>query len=386
MLKRAMICFCLCLAATLPVFGQTSTNTAQESRTAAPQTTRRTAPPPVVSPEVHSDRRVTFRLRAPQAREVIVNGEWGGYSNTPMTKDDSGLWSVTVGPLDADLYGYSFTVDGLQMLDPGNSWVKPMRSPRTSVVEVSGDKPLIYDFQNVPHGVVRMHTYDSKATGGKRNMQVYTPPGYDRDTNTRYPVLYLFHGSGDNDATWVALGRAHLIMDNLIAQGKARPMIIVMTDGHAVPNTPEMRGRNTETFSRDLLGDVMPLIESSYRVKNDRMNRAIIGLSMGGGQSLTIGLNHPELFAWVGGMSSSVNAPEQTFATALADAKTTNSKYKLLWIAIGKDDFLLKANQSFDELLTAKGIKHTFKLTEGNHSWPVWRRYLVDFAPLIFGQ
>lgn len=258
--------------------------------------------------------------------------------------------------------------------------------PLVASPEVRAEKPSLYDFQDVPHGAVHVHAYRSKGTGEMRNLHVYTPPGYDNDVAPRFPVLYLLHGSGDNDATWTVLGRAHHILDNLIARGKAKPMIAVMPNGHAVPNTPEARGRNTETFSRDLLGDVMPLVEANYRVKNDRLSRAIVGLSMGGGQSLTVGLNHPELFAWVGAMSSAINAPEQTFAAALGDAKATNAKYKLLWLGIGKDDFLLKTNQQFDELLTARGIKHTFRLTEGNHSWPVWRRYLVEFAPLLFTQ
>lgn len=258
--------------------------------------------------------------------------------------------------------------------------------PLVASPEVRAAKPSVYDFQDVPHGAVHVHSYRSKATDEVRNLHVYTPPGYDNDVVARFPVLYLLHGSGESDATWTVLGHAHYILDNLIAQGKAKPMIAVMPNGLAVPNTPEARGRNTEVFSRDLLGDVMPMIETSYRVKADRLSRAIVGLSMGGGQSLTIGLNHPERFAWVGGMSSAINAPEQTFARALGDAKSTNAKYKLLWLGIGKDDFLLKTNQQFDELLSARGIKHTFRLTEGNHSWPVWRRYLVEFASLLFTQ
>lgn len=376
-MNKMIFAFCFALAIALPAFGQTP---------ATPPPARAPQPPPVVSPEVHADRRVTFRLRAPQAREVSVSGEWAGGGRAAMTRDESGLWSVTIGPIEPDLYGYGFTVDGVGMLDPSNTFVKPMRSQRTSVLEVLADKPTLQDFQDVPHGAVHVHAYRSKAVGVVRRLHVYTPPGYDKNPSARFPVLYLFHGSGDNDATWTALGRAHFILDNLIAQGKAKPMVVVMTDGHAAPNTPEARGRNTETFSRDLLGDVMPMVEASYRVKNDRLSRAIVGLSMGGGQSLTVGLNHLDLFAWVGAMSSAINAPEQTFATALSDAKATNAKLKLFWMAIGKDDFLLKTNQQFDELLTAKGIKHTFKLTEGNHSWPVWRRYLVEFAPLLFGQ
>jgi enterochelin esterase-like enzyme len=384
-MKKTVFALGLVWASFVVVAGQVTDRT-QEIRPGTPPLARPAAPPPVISPEVHSDRRVTFRLRAPQAKEVIVAGEWAGGGRAAMTKDESGVWSVTIGPIAPDLYGYGFTVDGVGMLDPSNTFIKPMRSNRTSVLEVPADKPTLQDFQDVPHGAVHVQAYRSKAVGAVRSLHVYTPPGYDKNPSAQFPVLYLFHGSGDNDATWTALGRAHFILDNLIAQGKAKPMVVVMTDGHAVPNTPEARGRNTETFSRDLLGDVMPLVEASYRVKNDRLSRAIVGLSMGGGQSLTVGLNHPELFAWVGAMSSAINAPEQTFATALGDAKATNSKYKLLWLAIGKDDFLLKTNQQFDELLTAKGIKHTFKLTEGNHSWPVWRRYLVEFAPLLFVQ
>jgi len=377
-MKKTIFAFCVVVAFTWPVFSQTA---------GTPQPANPAALPPVVSPEVHADHRVTFRLRAPQAKEVSVSGEWvGGGKAAPMAKDENGLWSVTVGPIEPDLYGYGFTVDGVGMLDPSNTFMKPMRSNRTSVLEVLADKPTTQDFQDVPHGAVHVHAYRSKAVGAVRSLHVYTPPGYDKNPSAQFPVLYLFHGSGDNDATWTALGRAHFILDNLIAQGKAKPMVVVMTDGHAAPNTPEARGRNTETFSRDLLTDVMPMVEANYRVKNDRLSRAIVGLSMGGGQSLTIGLNHLELFAWVGAMSSAINAPEQTFATALADAKATNAKLKLFWLAIGKDDFLLKTNQQFDELLTARGIKHSFKLTEGNHSWPVWRRYLVDFAPLLFTQ
>jgi enterochelin esterase family protein len=236
---------------------------------------------------------------------------------------------------------------------------------------------------------VRLHEYESKALGKLRALRVYTPPGYDRNTRAKYPVLYLFHGSGDNEATWTEFGRANLIIDNLIAQGKAKPMIIVMTDGHAAFAQPagtntDARARGMIAFQRDLLEDVMPFAEENYRIKKDREHRAIIGLSMGGGQSLTIGLNHPELFAWVGGMSSAVGDPDTTLASLIKDPQASNKNLKLLWFAVGKSDFLLKNNQQLDEWLTKHGIKHEFHETEGNHSWPVWRRYLADFAPLIF--
>ena len=338
---------------------------------------------PVVSPEVKADRTVTFRLRAPKATEVVLNGEWKGGGKLAMTKDEQGVWSVTVGPLEPDLYGYSFSVDGMSLTDPANSVLKPMRSPRTSVVDVPGDPPRLQEWQNVPHGTVRLHEYDSKALGRRRPLRVYTPPGYDQDAAARFPVLYLFHGSGDNEATWTSFGRAHLIADNLLAQKKAKAMIIVMTDGHAGV-TPESRGKNVELFGKDLLEDVMPWVEANYRTKADRESRAIVGLSMGGGQSLTVGLNHLERFAWVGGFSSAIREPETTVAAALADPSATNAKLKLLWIACGKDDGLVKNAQALSDVLTKKEIKHQLLITDGNHSWPVWRKYLGEFLPLLF--
>jgi enterochelin esterase family protein len=393
-MKAFVVALCLLHSLSVSLLAQLSVSVkppVQSSETEA-QTNRepsaaRPQPPPLVSPQVHEDRRVTFRVRAPKANEVTVAGEWPGGA-TPLTKDEQGLWSATLGPLEPDLYGYSFSIDGFQTLDPSNPAVKPMRSPRTSILDVPGDKPALHDFQAVPHGVVRLHEYQSRSLGRLRRLQVYTPSGYEK-SRTKYPVLYLLHGAGDNEGTWVALGRAHLIADNLFAWGKATPAIIVMTDGHALPPGPRgtnatERARAIAAFEGDLLQDVIPLIEANYRVREGTAYRAIIGLSMGGGQSLTIGLNHPELFAWVGGMSSSVFSPETTIAHALNDASITNHRLKLLWFACGKDDSLLKRSQEFDELLTARGIRHTFKLTDGNHSWPVWRRYLVEFLPLLF--
>jgi enterochelin esterase family protein len=349
--------------------------------------------PPLVSPEVQPDGRVTFRLRALDAKAVTVSGEWGGGAK-PLARDDDGIWTVTLGPLKPDIYGYSFSVDGFQTLDPGNAWVKPMRSPRTSLVEVPADPPRLQEFQDVPHGTVRIHEYRSRSLGRLRRLHVYTPPGYDADTTTRYPVLYLFHGSGDNDATWTTCGRAHVIIDNLLAQRKAQPMVVVMPDGHAAPPQPRTAGtpggpgggvsRNVVAFERDLLEDVMPLVESSYRVRSDAAHRAIAGLSMGGGQSLTIGLNHPQTFAWIGGFSSAVFEPETTLSAALADPKATDRALRLVWIACGKDDRLIENGRRFSEALKEHGIRHEFIATEGNHSWPVWRRYLGEFAPLLF--
>ena len=355
-----------------------------------PATNRPTFTPPPLSPEIHADRTVTFRVRAPKAAEVSVSGEWPGGTKA-MTKDDQGVWSVTLGPLAPELYGYGFTIDGFRTADPMNREVKPMRSPTTSILEIPGNPPLLHEFQDVPHGTVRSHSYSSKSLGRLRHLRVYTPPGYD-EGRSRYPVLYLFHGSGDNEGTWTVLGRAHWILDNLIAQKKAKPMVIVMTDGHAASlqttgmPSPEMISRNVTDFERDLLEDVLPFVEANYRVRKDAASRAIAGLSMGGGQSLTIGLNHTELFGWVGGFSSFVRNPETAAAKALADPATTNKKLKLLWIACGKDDRLIENARQLADLLKTKSIRHEFLETEGNHSWPVWRRYLAQFAPLLFNS
>ena len=356
----------------------------------APSTDRPAFTPPPNSPEVHADHTVTFRVRAPKAAEVSVSGEWPGGSRA-LKKGADDVWSVTIGPLEPDVYGYTFSIDGFRALDPVNSGVKPMRSPTTSVLEVPGNPPRIWEFQDVPHGAVRLHDYQSKALGRLRHLRVYTPPDYDHG-NRRYPVLYLFHGSGDNEATWTAFGHAHWILDNLIAAGKANPMIVVMTDGHAyspqftgMPST-NMISRNITDFEHDLLGHVVPWVEANYRVRKEAASRAIAGLSMGGGQSLTIGLNHPELFGWVGGFSSFVRDPQSVLAKALANPEATNKKLKLLWIACGKEDRLVENSRQFVEVLKKNGVRHEFLETGGNHSWPVWRRHLAQFAPLLFQE
>ena len=346
---------------------------------------------PLVSPEIHPDRTVTFRVRAPNATNVTVSGE-SFTSRNQMSRDDNGIWSATVGPLEPNLYSYSVTVDGFRTADTANPEMKPETLPTASMFEVPADKPQIYDFQPVPHGTVCLHEYDSKSLGKLRKLRVYTPPGYEKNPRARFPVLYLFHGAGDNEATWSEFGHAQLIVDNLLSQGKAVPMIIVMPQGHASFATPPAatgdtnapRNRNLAAFEADLLHDVMPFIEENYRTKADRDHRAIIGLSMGGGESLSIGLRHLELFAWVGGMSSAVPDQQSAVAGILANSNDANKKLKLLWFACGKADALTRPNQQLDDLLSKGGVKHQFIQTEGAHEWPVWRRNLADFVPLIF--
>lgn len=339
--------------------------------------------PSVRSPEVRSDRSVIFRLQAPKAAAVWLNGQWPE-GRASMTQGSNGVWSATVGPIQPGVWEYSFQVDGVTMIDPLNPLIKPMREPRTSILHLPSEPAALYDFQDVPHGVVRQHTYYSQCLERQRELCVYTPPGYDQKTRAKYPTLYLQHGSGDNQATWTTHGKAHWILDNLLAQKRAKPMIIAMMDGHAaIPGNPAGMTNNTQLFERDLFENVLPFIERQYRVKSGPANRAIVGLSMGGGQSLTIGLNHLETFSWLGGFSSSVPRAE-TVSSAFADPKATNQKLKLLWIGCGKQDFLLQRNQEFLATLKEKGINHEWFLTDGNHSWPIWRNYLGDFLPRLF--
>lgn len=363
-LRPALATLAVCSALVLP------------AQTPAPKST---VIPQLVSPEMLSDGRVTFRLRAPNAKTVSVSGQFQKGA-AQMTKDDSGVWSVTVGPVAPELYEYSFNVDGLSVIDPANRDIKPQRAPKSSILEVPGQPPLLHDFQNVPHGKVSLHWYESKSLARRRPMQVYTPPGYDANPSARFPVLYLCHGSGDNEGTWVALGHAHWILDNLIAQKRATPMIVVMLDGHASTAATGSRGAGLAAFERDLLEDAMPFVVANYRTREEAAHRAIIGLSMGGAQSLTVGLGHPDLFAWVGGMSSAVADP----AALIRDGGVLNAKLKLLWFACGKEDQLIARNRELDATLKQAGVHHEFVETDGAHAWPVWRKHLALFAPKIF--
>lgn len=340
--------------------------------------------PAVGSSEVQADRRVTFRLRAPKASSVSVEVQFA-QGPQAMTKGDDGVWSVTLGPAEPDIYEYSFVVDGLQVSDPANSWLKFWGGAAKNLVEVPGEKPMFFEQQDVPHGTVHIHKYRSKSLGVTRGLYVYTPPGYETSKDTKYPALYLLHGMGDTEDTWTVVGRANVIADNLIAQGKARPMVIVMPYGHTPSAPPDMRsiGRY-EAFEKDLIEDAIPYVQKSYRVSADRKDRAIAGLSMGGGQSLTVGLGNVDLFGWVGAFSSAIPRPENLDGL-LAEPKLINKQLNLLWIGCGRSDFLFDANQKFIERLKAENIKHVANISDGGHEWRVWRRYLNEFVPLLFG-
>lgn len=352
-------------------------------------TARAQTPARIASPEVAADRRVTFRLMAPQAHAVVLTGEFMPGARE-LAKDAQAVWSVTIGPIAPETYHYNFTIDGVRTIDPGNPDLKTGSTAGTlaSVLEVRGDHPFFYDGQAVPHGDIRANWYHSKSLKTLRRLTVYTPPGYDTATATRYPVLYLFHGANADENAWPRLGRVNLILDNLLAAGTIKPFIVVMPFGYGVPPAASSPpGRNTEMFGKDLIEDVIPFVEARYRVSSTRDNRAIAGLSMGGGQALTIGLNHLDLFSHVGGFSSAVgpaNDFARTYAGALARPGAANAALRLLWVGCGTDDGVFAASKSFSEFLTAHGVTHTFRATDGAHTWMVWRRYLNEIAPLLF--
>ena len=342
---------------------------------------------PVVSPEILPDGRVTFRLNAPKADEVMLTGEFLDGPRA-FSKDESGIWSVTVGPIAPEVYHYNFTIDGVRTIDPANPQLKTgsTASTITSVLEVPHGSPAFYDPRPVPHGEIRTHWYLSKSLGTTRRLTVYTPPGYDKNRSTRYPVLYLFHGANADENAWYRLGRANLILDNLLAAGTIHPFIVVMPFGYGVPpNGPQ--AENTAKFGQDLVEDVIPYIDVSYRSIPNRDNRAIVGLSMGGGQALSIGLNNIDLFSYVGGFSSGLgnaaNYPK-TYAKVAANPDDVNRRLKLLWIGCGREDGLFGQSKSLSEFLTVHNVKHTFRETDGAHTWMVWRRYLHEISPLLF--
>jgi enterochelin esterase family protein len=343
--------------------------------------------PDLISPEVHPDKRVTFRLRAPKASEAMLRGEWmTEEKQRAFEKGEGGVWSVTVGPLTPQIYSYSFVVDGVSMVDPRNPMIKGGVRSVSSYVEVPGDKPALYQTREVPHGTVSVNWYQSSVLSQTRRVVVYTPPGYDQDSKKRYPILYLLHGSGDTEMEWSAYGRANLIADNLIAEGKSKPMIIAMPFGHATLSTvPGERNRNTSLFEDDLMKCVAPMVESKYRVASGPKSRAIAGLSMGGFQSIEVGLKHLDFFGNIGVFSAGVRDDfESRFTDVLSKPQDLNKKLDVFWIGIGEKDFLLKSSELLESILNKRDIRHVFVKTDGAHQWMVWRRYLAELLPLLF--
>ena len=350
-------------------------------------------PPPVrlISPEVHADSSVTFRFRAPNAREVKLDLE--GAEPAPMQKDDQGVWSVTTSPLAPDYYGYSFSADGVRLIDPENPLLVPNLLAAENAVHVPGPLSLPWELNDVPHGEIHHHFYKSGVAGDDRDYYVFTPPGYEPASKQTYPVLYLLHGFSDDASGWTAVGHANVILDNLIAQGKVKRMIVVMPLGYGTMELvrlgwdawshTDLRDRNFRNFREALLTEVMPRVETEYRITKDRNARAIAGLSMGGSESLLTGLNNLDKFSWIGAFSSG-GIPEdfQKDFPAL-DAKA-NEQVHLLWIACGTEDHLITVNRNLREWLKTKGVKATEVETPGMHTWMVWRRNLTEFAELLF--
>jgi enterochelin esterase family protein len=343
-------------------------------------------------PRIHPDLRVTFRVTAPAAQQVAVaarGADSGMNGNTPhvMKKNAEGVWEVTTEPVRPGFHYYELIIDGSKVNDPASETYFGWNQP-TSGLEVPDPGLDFYSAKDVPHGELRMRWYHSKVTGQARRAYVYTPPDYDAKPSVRYPVLYLQHGAGENETSWTWQGKANLILDNLIAAGKARPMIVVMDSGYAAKAGaaagPQARGN--EAFEEVVLKDLIPMIDSTYRTLTDRRQRAIAGLSMGGGQALRIGLGNLEKFASIASLSGALRDldPKTAFNGVLADASSANRKIDLLWIGCGAEDRLYASAKTLHATLEANKIKHVWFEGPGSHEWQVWRKHLHDLAPRLF--
>jgi enterochelin esterase family protein len=357
----------------------------------------------VVSPEIQEDNSVTFRMNAPDAEQVQLSGGWmeGWGTREDMVRNDTGLWSLTVGPLEPEIYTYAMWVNGVKTLDAANTSVMRDGSRYESMLLVPGPESDLYAVKDVPHGTLSKVWYDSPTLGLTRRMYVYTPPRYEGGYDT-YPVFYLLHGGGGDEDAWSTLGRACQILDNLIAQRKARPMIVVMTNGNpfdaaapgeAPPRKDEEGGgifsMGSGRFEKSLVDDVIPFVEEHYRTKDGKSNRAVGGLSMGGMQTMNLAFDHSMVFDYYGVMSMGITDPGpdgrswfQNVDARLNSLKTTG--YKLYWIGCGTDDFLYDAAQNLVSKLEEAGMEYTYRESSGGHTWSNWRIYLSELAPLLF--
>lgn len=405
MIKNTVfVTFVTILITTVYGFGQ------QPARPAAPAA--RPAfrmPARIVSPEILPDNKVTFRIYSKDAAKVTLSGEWqtGPGAAEALVRNDTGLYSLTVGPLKPELYAYSFTVDGVRTIDPNNVQVRRDGSRYESFFIIPGPESDLYIHKDgVPHGTVIKVWYKSSVLGMDRRVYVYTPAGYESGTE-KYPVFYLLHGAGGDEDAWTNMGRTAQIMDNLIAQGKAKPMIVVMTNGNAnqagaqneVPPIP-MQGeqgmaayqRYAGKFEEHLVKDVVPFIEKNFRTLTGKDNRAIAGLSMGGAHTQTITNNNPGMFSYIGVYSMGIMSfgPQNQDAAKIEAERNAklevlrNSGYKLYWIACGKDDFVYKGVVTLRETLDKLNFKYVYRESTGGHTWANWRIYLSEFAPMLF--
>ncbi len=352
------------------------------------------------SPQINPDRTVVFRYIAPLAKDVKLSAQ---FEKAPvqMTKDASGMWSVTVGPVKPDIYPYNFIVDGIQVMDPGNVAFFPNERFKGSLLDVTGDPPLIHSMKNVPHGTVTYEYYP--ASGGTiGSLVVYTPPGYDKDQSKKFPVLYLISGTTDTEEAWFKVGRANLILDNLISEGKAKPMIIVMPNGNVEARIADQNGglkpadpmgresaeavTRAKTFGNDLVSYVIPYIEKNYRTINNGDNRAIGGFSRGGGQTLRTALGNMDKFSWICCYSAYLTPDEmdKEYKNVTENPDRTNKQLKLFWISVGNEDFLYKSTVEFMDYLKAKKVNYKSLVTTGGHTWMNTKVFLTETAQLLF--
>jgi enterochelin esterase family protein len=365
---------------------------------AAAQTPPPSPPPPfpmgprtpfdtLVSPEVSADRLVTFRFYAPKAQSVVVK-PWfleDGQPPIALTKGADGVWSVTTGPIAPGVYGYRFIVDDATVADPRNTVNLPQQRETHSLVEVPGGADDLQTYHaGIPHGVMMEQYYDSPVAGPGRRLHIYLPPGYNKGKN--YPVLYLLHGGGASDFSWPAEGRANFILDALIAQGKAKPMIVVFPNGIVEGSNPMFNSPAEDKFGAELMSVIVPLIESQYKVSKKPEMRAIAGLSMGGMQTLNIGLTHTNDFRYIGIFSSGwfPDALKKFDADYGPTLKAKTSHLKLFWIAHGSTDIARNNSLAMMKMLDRHGVKYQWEETSGGHTMVNWRLYLSQFAPLLF--
>ncbi len=367
----------------------------------------------IISPEVNQDNTVTFRYNAPNADTVRITGDflptekmktqWGTFDapgKALLTKDEKGIWSFTSQVLPSELYSYSFIVDGISTTDPNNPFLVRDVASVMNIFIIGGGQADIYKVNDIPHGTVAKRWYDSPGLGMDRRITVYTPPGYESNKD-KYPVLYLLHGAGGDEEAWITLGRTAQIMDNLIAQGKVKPMIVVMPNGNVIQDAAPGEGHEgfykpqfmvpktmDGTYEANFM-DIIKFVENNYRVKSDKENRAVAGLSMGGFHTLHISRYYPNTFNYMGLFSAAILPNQNVSSPVYSDIDGTLKKqmdngYKVYWIGIGKDDFLYQGNTDFRKKLDDMGFKYTYRESEGGHIWRNWRIYLAEYAPLLF--
>lgn len=345
---------------------------------------------------VNADHSITFSLKFPGAKQVSVATD-ALLQPLPMTQGAGGMWSATTPPLKPERYGYTFVVDGLRMLDPLNRDVHPNFLDLYSDILVPGTPPAPWELIDIPHGDVTRHIFTTKIAlhypGNQTAYVVYTPPGYDPNRKVGYPVLYLMHGFTDTEEGWTRAGKADLMLDHMLAEGKIVPMIVVMprgygdfdivSHGHNAFGDPDISRRNIQLFTQTVIDEIIPAVERDYNVAKGRDNRAVAGLSMGGQESLTLGLAHPELFAWVGAMSAGLPR-SVSFDALFPGVNSSQPPLSLLWIACGTDDSLITPNRALVAWARQKGLSPVPIETSGGHAFPVWRDNLLAFAPLLF--